>query len=118
MVQVKHVHAWHRAVGIDEVGVESGDVPGHLREKLAIPETSIPQALQDAVSQAREDLTTYPFTRPALEEFIDSCAQAELSNKPREVLHRLQRAATKAIRKGDRLIDQNTVEEIVKESGV
>jgi hypothetical protein len=80
--------------------------------------TSIPQALQDAVSQASEDLTTYPFTRPALEEFIDSCAQAELSNKPREVLHRLQRAATKAIRKGDRLIDQNTVEEIVKESGV
>lgn len=73
---------------------------------------------QDIVKKAGETLNTYPFTKDALDEFVESCSQAELSNKPREVLMRLQRAATKAIRKNEHLIDSSTVEEIIKESGV
>jgi hypothetical protein len=102
--------------------LKKGQVPKDHVEALtdlgADLTTTIPQQMQDAVSGAGEELSTYPFSRTALDEFVESCAQAELSNKPREVLIRLQRAATKAIRKGEHLIAQSTVEEIIKESGV
>jgi len=41
-----------------------------------------------------------------------------LANKPRELLTRLQRAATKAMRKNERPIRLETVQEIVREAGV
>jgi hypothetical protein len=102
--------------------IRKGSVP--MEHKQALVELKsdlseiVPKALQDIVTGAGEALDTYPFTKDALDEFVESCSQAELSNKPREVLMRLQRAATKAIRKNEHLIDSSTVEEIIKESGV
>lgn len=102
--------------------IRKGPVPAEHREALFdlksdLSET-VPKPLQDIVTKAEERLDTYPFTKDALNEFVESCSQAELSNKPREVLMRLQRAAAKAIRKNEHLIDSSTVEEIIKESGV
>lgn len=102
--------------------IHKGQVPAEHKQALVelksdLSET-VPKELQDIVKKAGEKLDTYPFTKDALDQFVESCSQAELSNKPREVLMRLQRAATKAIRKNERLIDSSTVEEIIKESGV
>jgi hypothetical protein len=102
--------------------IRKGPVPAEHKEALVdlksdLSET-VPSSLQEIVTKAGEDLATYPFTKGALQEFVESCSQAELSNKPREVLMRLQRAAAKAIRKNEHLIDSSTVEEIIKESGV
>ena len=36
VVEVEHVHTGNRAVGVDQLGVEPGDVPGHLREQVRL----------------------------------------------------------------------------------
>jgi hypothetical protein len=62
-----------------------------------------------------ESLDTYPFTKEAFNQFIEDCAVSDLSNKPREVLIRVQKAAGRAMRMNKQLIDNATLEEITRD---
>ncbi len=99
--------------------IKKGSVPPEHREGLLDLGVDIAAGIPpELLDVAGENLESFPFTKDALEQFVESCAQAELANKPREVLIRLQRAATKAMRKNERLIEASTVEEIVTEAAV
>ena len=99
--------------------IKKGSVPSEHREALADLGVDISAGVPpDLLEIAGENLDSFPFTKDALEQFVESCAQAELANKPREVLIRLQRCATKAMRKNERLIEASTVEEIVTEAAI
>jgi hypothetical protein len=101
--------------------IRKGSIPPEHRDALMDLGVDVaadrPQELRDVASDD-DAMESFPFSRDALDEFVESCAQADLANKPREVLIRLQRAATKAIRKNERPISVDTVQEIVKEAGV
>lgn len=75
-------------------------------------DTTVPAKLTALLNESGEELETYPFTASAFDRFIESCSD-ELSDKPRELLIRVQRAATKAIRDNKRLIDVAVVDEII-----
>src|SRR5438093_5906028 len=99
--------------------IRKGPVPEALQPVLAATlgsqlDDSIPETLQAVVDNQGESLETYPFTSEALEQLIEDCATSDLSNKPREVLIRVQKAASRAVRKGSRLIDSAILEEISK----
>ena len=97
--------------------VKKGSVPAEHREAAMDLGVDIAAGVPSELLQiAGENLASFPFTKDALEQFVDSCSQADLANKPREVLIRLQRAATKAMRKNERLIETSTVEEIITEA--
>ena len=103
--------------------IRKGSVPMEHREALAdlgidSEPDSVPTELLEIVSKDGATLGTYPFTEEALEAFVQSCSQASLANKPREVLIRVQKAATKAMRLGRRLINNSIIEGIAKEVGV
>jgi hypothetical protein len=103
--------------------IRKGPVPIEHRDALADlgvelgAEAAAPE-LNEIASQDGVTLETFPFTEDALEEFVRSCAAAELANKPRELLLRTQKAATKAMRRNQRVIDSGIVDEIIRESGV
>lgn len=103
--------------------IRKGPVPAEHRDALVdlgvdLSSESPSPELLEIVSRDGATVDTFPFTEEALDAFVQSCAQAELANKPREVLIRLQKAATKAMGRGQRLIDLGIVEEIVREAGV
>jgi len=101
--------------------VRKGPVPSEHHEALVDLGVDVsadrPAELQ-AIAPDDVALEAFPFTPDALDEFVESCAQADLANKPRELLIRLQRVATKAMRKSERPIRLETVQEIVREAGV
>jgi len=74
-------------------------------------DNAIPEELQTIVGDDGELLKTYPFTIDAFEKLIDHCATAEYSNRPREVLIMVQKAAGRAMRSGSRLIDSSVLDE-------
>lgn len=103
--------------------IRKGPVPPEQQNALAdlgvdIASESVPPELLQIAARDGASLETFPFTEEALEAFVRSCAEAELANKPREVLIRMQKAATKAMRRGQRVIDLLIVDEIVREAGV
>lgn len=103
--------------------IGKGPVPSEHRDALSdlgvdISHEAIPEDLAKITSGDGVTLETFPFTEEALDAFVRSCAEAELANKPREVLIRTQKAATRSMRRGQRLIDISIVDEIVRESGV
>jgi len=97
-------------------GVPPKDLEPVLQRRMAVPpDEDVPQKLTQILQEADESIETYPFTREAFDQFIEDCATADLSNKPREVLIRAQKAAGRAMRKGKDLIDNATLEDISKE---
>jgi hypothetical protein len=100
--------------------VRKGEVPEEIRPVLteiagSEIDTSIPDGLLSLVKEQGETLETYPFTNEAFEQFIEDCATSELANKPREVLIRVQKAASRALRKESRLIDSGILQEVSKD---
>jgi Cdc6-like AAA superfamily ATPase len=97
-------------------GTPPEDLKPVLEKKMETPsDETIPGELIQLVNDAGEELDTYPFTREAFEQFVESCATSDLSNKPREVLILVQKAASRAMRKGKRLIDDAILDEVSKE---
>jgi len=100
--------------------IQKGPVPEAVKPVLTekfgreIDET-VPQELLDIVSQSGEPLETYPFTEEAFEQLVQNCASSEYSNRPREVLKLVQKATSRALRKGSRLVDTNILEAVSKE---
>lgn len=100
--------------------IQKGDPPDDLRPVLekkmdALLDGDVPEELTQLLADTEEELETYPFTRDAFERFIEECATSDLSNKPREVLILVQKAAGKAMRMGRRLIDEPILEDITRE---
>jgi Cdc6-like AAA superfamily ATPase len=100
--------------------IKKGDLPDELKpvleKRMETPsDTTVPKELTGILADAGEELETYPFTRDAFERFIEDCATSDLSNKPREVLILVQKAAGKAMRIGRRLIDESILEDITRE---
>lgn len=71
---------------------------------------TVPQDLLDLTGNDDKRLETYPFEPAAFDEFIDHLLVAEFGSKPSEALARLQKAASKAMTSGKRLIDTEIVE--------
>ena len=76
---------------------------------------TVPDDLKTILDENGESLDSYPLTNEAFEQFIENCAMSDLSNKPREVLKLLQKAASRAMRKDSRLIDSSILEEILRD---
>lgn len=103
-----------------ETLLRKGPVPAAHREAMKeyLQDGDVDSPAPELAKEAKklnESVTTFPFTKKALEEFIESCSQANLANKPREVLIRLQKAATRALRKSRRYIDSGVLAEIAGE---
>ena len=100
--------------------IRKGPVPDPLRPVLAERlgdklDEPIPEDLVSMLAENGQQLESYPFTMDAFEQFVEDCATSELSNKPREVLIRLQKAAGRAMRKESRFIDKAILEEIARD---
>ena len=100
--------------------IRKGPVPKPMRNiltemyKKEIDET-VPDELQSLLNERGVSLEAYPFTDEAFEEFIDSCATSDLSNKPREVLILMQKAASRAYRNEKKFIDTDILEEVTRD---
>jgi len=91
--------------------VRKGAVPESQREGMS-PEaldTTIPEELKTTTGGDPERMNAYPFEPEALEEFLESVASGAGSNKPSEILGRLDRASKRALRLGQRTINLETV---------
>jgi hypothetical protein len=100
--------------------IRKGEVPEPLRPVLedqmgSVADASVPEELLSIVESNGGSLQAYPFTDEALDQFIEDCATSDLSNKPREVLIRIQKAAGRAMRINNRLIDKSILEEIQRD---
>ena len=101
--------------------IKKGCPPEPLRpvlEKMSgdEPDETVPEELKQILNEEGGSLETYPFTGEAFDQFIEHCTSiSDFSNKPREVLILVQKAASRAMRKEKRLIDVTTFEEISKE---
>ena len=100
--------------------LSKGPVPEEQREAVADfgvdpAVTEVPLQLQERLPGTDQALASFPFTPDALDAFVATCAETELSDKPREVLIRLQKAAQKSFRQTKPLIDLALVEEVSRE---
>jgi hypothetical protein len=97
--------------------IQKGDVPEAHRAALP-PEAlsgTVPDALQELTGNDPQRLAAYPFEPDALAEFVEQVAAGDLTNKPSEVLVRMQKAAQRAMRNDARTIDSRVVEAISAE---
>lgn len=100
--------------------IKKGDIPDPLKGVLEAQmgtkfDSTIPEELRSILDSSGSSLESYPFSDEALGQFIEDCSMSELSNKPREVLIRVQKAAGRAMRMNKRLIDQRILEEISRD---
>lgn len=90
--------------------VRKGPVPQDLRGVLGSNENAPVPALIEVVGDDAEALEAYPLAPGALESFVSQIAVDDLSNKPRQILKRIQRAAGRAIKLGSPLITEEILE--------
>jgi hypothetical protein len=84
-----------------------------LKDKIGSDiDAPIPEDLKKLIDEENESLDLYPFRKESFEKFIDDCMLSTLSNKPREVLIRIQNAASRAIRTHSNFIDNKILDEI------
>ncbi len=100
--------------------IKKGAVPEPLKpvlqEKIGDDiDGRVPPQLQSVLSDAGESLETYPFTQEAFQQFIETCATEGLANKPREVLIRIQKAASRAVRLEKPFITNAILEETTRD---
>lgn len=100
--------------------IRKGPVPDALKpallDKIGEPlDEKAPEELLSILNEHGQALETYPFTSEAFEQFIEQCAVSELSNKPREALIRIQKAAARAMHKDSKFIDGAILEEISRD---
>jgi len=103
-----------------QTAIRKGPAPEEMKTILGTElgykiDDEIPEELSSLLSQCGEPLETYPFSREAFERFIQDCSASDLSNKPREVLILVQKAASRAMRKNSRVIDNGILDEISKD---
>jgi hypothetical protein len=99
--------------------VRKGEVPLSQRDNVR-PEAldaTVPDELKALTGGDAERLAAYPFEPDALEEFLEVVAGSAGSNKPSEVLGRLQRASQRAMRENKPTIDAGIVATI-QEGGI
>lgn len=100
-----------------QTSIKKGPVPPTQVETVdpdALDE-EIPKELQEITGGDAHRLETFPFEPDALDEFITQIAGGESANKPSEAQIRVQKAAQRAMRKGERTINVQIVEEIETE---
>ncbi len=93
--------------------IRKGSVPPSQAEFLA-PEsldTTVPEDLQKITGNDQKRLESFPFEPDALDAFVEQVATGNLSNKPSEVLIRVQKGARRAMLEGARTISAKIVEQ-------
>jgi hypothetical protein len=87
--------------------IRKGDPPARQKASLSVEarDPTVPQELRDITGNDNVRLAAYPFEPDALEEFLTSVSEGAGSNKPSEILGRMQRAGWRAMRLGKRTID-------------
>lgn len=91
--------------------IRKGEVPKSQADAVlpAALDTTIPEGLAAITGGDAERLAAYPFDQDALKEFVENVATGAGSNKPSEILGRLQRASLRAMRLEKQTIDSATV---------
>ena len=95
------------------------DAESFLKELLEemIQKNPMPQTLQDIINDTGEPADCYPFTKQAYDDFVSFHSlggTTTSSNKPRELLNNLERAAQRAITLNKKLIDRRVLEEVLE----
>jgi len=100
-----------------QTSIRKGDVPEPHRTALSpgALDSSLPEELRRIVDDDPEKLRCFPFEPDAFSEFVQQLSGGELSNKPSEVLIRLQKAAQRAMRNNKPTISSKIVDEINSE---
>lgn len=93
--------------------IKKGAVPESQKESLPAEtlDVSIPQGLVEITSGDAKRLESFPFEPDALNSFVEQLATGSLSNKPSEVLIRIQKAARRAMLDGSRTINVKLAEQ-------
>jgi hypothetical protein len=94
--------------------IRKGEVPEPHGEVMPdeARDSSVPEELVQLTEGDETRLSTYPFEPDAFDEFLAQVTAGDLTNKPSEVLVRLQKAAHRAMRTDKRTIDAKIVDAI------
>lgn len=94
--------------------IRKGEVPEPLRDVVGpvSADIDVPEGISSVVKGSDAGLRAYPFSPEALDEFLDQSVTDELAGKPREVLIRIQRAATRAARLRQPIITTEIIDKI------
>lgn len=97
--------------------IAKGAVPEPHRDAITSDglNEDVPKELLEVTDNDPLRLETYPFEPDAFDEFVEQVAAGDLSNKPSEVLIRLQKAAQRAMKNNSRTIDSRIVDAIGSE---
>jgi Cdc6-like AAA superfamily ATPase len=92
------------------------DAESFLTQLLAamIQRDPLPESLRQILAEADEPVQYYPFTQDAFKEFIQHHSIGTEENKPQELLNHLERAAQRAITRGNKLIDVEVLQQVVE----
>jgi hypothetical protein len=97
--------------------IRKGEVPEEHRDVLSAEDRDpgVPAALLEATGHDPEQLRTYPFTPEAFQEFVEQVSIGDSTQKPSEVLVRVQKIAQRAMRTDKLVIDVKMVEQLASE---
>lgn len=86
----------------------------HQLLENVITRDPVPVDLQKILTEANEDIDTFPFTREAFDRFVTFHSVGENVNIPREIINSLESAARRAISHEKRLIDAAVLREVIQ----
>jgi len=94
--------------------IKKGEVPAAHRSVMSggALDSTVPSGLGQVTQGNEERLKTFPFEPDAFEDFLQQVTAGDLTNKPSEVLIRLQKAAQRAMKNEQRMIDSAIVEQL------
>lgn len=97
--------------------IRKGEAPLEHRDVLTQEEEAakVPQALTELTQGDPSQLEAYPFTPEAFAAFVDQVSTGDQTQKPSEVLLRVQKIAQRAMRTDKRVIDTKMVEDLASE---
>jgi hypothetical protein len=97
--------------------IRKGEVPEEHRDVVSAEgrDQEVPKALLELTSDDPEKLRTYPFTPDAFQEFVEQVSTGDSTQKPSEVLVRVQKIAQRAMRADKLVIDVKMVEQLASE---
>jgi Cdc6-like AAA superfamily ATPase len=87
-----------------------------LRQLLenVIMRDPVPVELQKILTDANEQIDTFPFTADAFERFVDYHSIGENVNIPREIINGLESAARRAISEQKRIVDGAVLQQVIQ----
>jgi hypothetical protein len=95
--------------------IRKGEAPIEHRDVLSPEDSAVPRDLLELTGNDAEQLRTYPFAPDAFQEFVEQISIGDSTQKPSEVLLRVQKIAQRAMRTNKLMIDVKMVEQLASE---